>query len=1072
MKAIEVTLRNPYLVVVLVLATAVVGIRSMMDIPADLLPQFDTPAVQIVTFYPGMPPEVMEKDIMSRIERWTGQSVGISHQEGKSMLGVSIVKDFFREDISFEMAISQVTSFAMSDLFYLPPGTIPPMIMPFDPTASVPLCLVSVSSPTMTEQELYDVAYYELRNRLQSIQGVIAPAVYGGVLRRILAYVDPIKLAAHGLSPMDIVRTLGEQSVFIPTGNAKIGDIDYQIISNAMTKTVEEMNDLPIFTEGDAVVFLRDVAKIEDSHQIQSNKVRINGSTMAYIPIYRQPGANTLAIVDSIKSKLARINIRLRQMDPKAGDLVLSVVMDQSGTVRASIKWLQVSAALGALIAGLIVLLFLRSLRLTFIVVLAIPLSILAALIGLFYTGDTINSMTLGGLALAIGILVDQSIVVVDNIVRHHKMGKSAMQAALEGTQEVSLPILVSTVTFVIVFFPVVFLSGVPRFLFQPLAITVTFAVIASYLIAIMVIPAFAAKLLKSSPVKENAANGSDGRAIVPTWFDSLFQTVISMRFPVVLGSIGLLIVTGLVVTTMGTELFPPVDSKQFTILVRLSSGTRIEKTERIVAAIEKSIIDEMGEPDSDPEDEKYPDSNLRILISNIGVLMDWPAAYTPNNGPMDAFILVQTKGKSGKPNTFEIVDALRERLNREFPTVDFAFDTGGMMTAALNFGLPSPIQIQIRGSNLEKAQEIASHIREIAVAVPGTTDVRIAQRNDYPQIGIEVDRVKAAQLGITQEEVIKNVVTALNSSIGFNPAFWIAPNFNHYFIGAQYREEDIDSLETLRDIPITGAKSKQPVPLRNVAEFYRTTGPAVINHHNITRVTDIFANVASGYDAGSVAAEIEARLQASTYLGAIQLQDERGTFYDLTGDLEGYSFKLKGETETMRNAFYQFGTGLGIAVILIYLAMVAQLRSFSVPFIIVLSIPLGFIGVIAALKITGTNLNIPAFMGIIMMAGIVVEYSIILLEFANQRVRDGLSVTDAIREATWIRLRPILMTSLTTWLALIPMAIGAAGGEANAPLARAVIGGVLAATVLSLIVIPCMYVMVKRVPKSAEAVV
>ncbi|MCH7996006.1 MAG: efflux RND transporter permease subunit, partial [Planctomycetes bacterium] len=407
MKAIEVTLRNPYLVVVLVLATAVVGIRSMMDIPVDLLPQFDTPAVQIVTFYPGMPPEVMEKDIMSRIERWTGQSVGISHQEGKAMLGVSIVKDFFREDISFEMAISQVTSFAMSDLFYLPPGTIPPMIMPFDPTAAVPLCLVSVSSPTMTEQELYDVAYYELRNRLQSIQGVIAPAVYGGVLRRILAYVDPIKLAAHGLSPMDIVRTLGEQSVFIPTGNAKIGDIDYQIISNAMTKTVEEMNDLPIFTEGDAVVFLRDVAKIEDSHQIQSNKVRINGSTMAYIPIYRQPGANTLAIVDSIKSKLARINIRLRQMDPKAGDLVLSVVMDQSGTVRASIKWLQVSAALGALIAGLIVLLFLRSLRLTFIVVLAIPLSILAALIGLFYTGDTINSMTLGGLALAIGILVD-----------------------------------------------------------------------------------------------------------------------------------------------------------------------------------------------------------------------------------------------------------------------------------------------------------------------------------------------------------------------------------------------------------------------------------------------------------------------------------------------------------------------------------------------------------------------------------------------------------------------------------------------------------------------------------------
>ena len=606
------------------------------------------------------------------------------------MLGVSIVKDFFREDISFDTAMSQVTSFAMSDMFYLPPGTIPPMIMPFDPTASVPLCLVSVSSPTMTEKELYDVAYYELRNRLQAIQGVIAPAVYGGVLRRILAYIDPMKLAAYGLSPMDVVKTLGEQSVFIPTGNAKIGDIDYQIISNAMTKTVEEMNDLPILTKGDAVVFLRDVARIKDSHQIQSNKVRINGSTMAYIPIYRQPGANTLAIVDSIKSKLARINIRLRQMDPKAGDLVLGVVMDQSGTVRASIKWLQVSAALGAVLAGFIVLLFLRSLRLTFIVFLSIPLSILAALIGLFYTGDTINSMTLGGLALAIGILVDQSIVVIDNIVRHHKMGKPAMQAALEGTKEVSLPILVSTVTFVIVFFPVVFLTGVPRFLFQPLAITVTFAVVASYLIAIMVIPSFSAKLLKPLPPKVNGVESSDVGAIVPTWFESLFQAVIRLRVVVVLASLGLLIVTGLVVMTMGTELFPEVDSKQFSIYVRTPSGTRIEKTERIVAAIEKSIIDEMGEADSDPTDEKYPDSNLRILISNIGVLMDWPAAYTPNNGPMDAFMLVQTKGKSGKPNTFEIVDALRERLNREFHMVDFAFDTGGMMTAALNFGLPS----------------------------------------------------------------------------------------------------------------------------------------------------------------------------------------------------------------------------------------------------------------------------------------------------------------------------------------------------------------------------------------------
>ncbi|MFQ5495327.1 MAG: efflux RND transporter permease subunit, partial [Phycisphaerae bacterium] len=820
--------------------------------------------------------------------------------------------------------------------------------------------------------------------------------------------------------------------------------------------------------------FMRDVAEVKDSHQIQSNKVRINGKTMAYIPIYRQPGANTLEIVDSIKSKLDRIGARLRQTNPDAGDLVLGVVMDQSATVRASVKWLQVSAALGAVLAGIVVLVFLRSLRLTFIVFLAIPMSILAALIGLFYTGDTINSMTLGGLALAIGILVDQSIVVLDNIVRHVGMGKTTMQAALDGTNEVALPVLVSTVTFVIVFFPVVFLTGIPRFLFEPLAITVTLAVVASYLIAMLVIPAFSAKLLRSSGSTGGTGDADASKGAAPPWFNGWFSRLIAARYLVLLGSLALLVGAGLTITTMGQELFPPVDSRQFTIYVRLPSGTRIEETERVVAAMEKTIMDQIGRPDPDPDDEKDAASNLRILISNIGVLMDWPAAYTPNNGPMDAFILVQTKGKKDKPDTVAIVDALRERLHREFPTVDVAFDTGGMMTAALNFGLPSPIQVQVKGFNLGKAQQIAAHIKQTIESVPGTTDVRIAQRIDYPQIGIEVDRVKAAQLGLVQEDVIKNVVTALNSSIGFNPAFWIASNFNHYFIGAQYAERNITSMETLRDIPITGTHSQQPIPLRNVADFYRTTGPAVVNHHNITRVTDVFANVATGFDAGSVATEIERRPQTSEVLSPTADETERGREYDLGGDYakQGFTFKIKGETETMRNAFDQFGKGLIVAAMLVYLAMVAQLRSFSIPFIIILSVPLGFVGVVAALKITGTNLNIPAFMGIIMVTGIVVEYSIILLEFANSRVRDGLTVRQAIQEATWIRLRPIMMTSLTTWLALIPMAIGAAGGEANAPLARTVIGGVLAATVLSIVVVPCLYVMIKKDPaKAAQAV-
>ncbi len=1075
MKAIDVGLKNPYLVVVVVLAVVVVGITAVTRIPADLLPIFKTPAVQIVTFYPGMPPEVMERDIMSRLERWTGQSVGIERQEGKAMLGVSVVKDFFREDISFDTAMSQVTSYAMSDLYYLPPGTVPPMVMPFDPTASVPLCLVSISSPTMSEKELYDVAYFELRNRLQSIQGVIAPAVYGGVLRRILAYVDRHELEARNLSPMDVVQALKGQNVLVPTGDAKFGDINYQIVSNAMEEHVERLNDVPIKTDDQAVVFMRDLGEVKDSHQIQSNTVRINGRRQVYIPIYRQPGANTIAIVDGIKSQLSTILSRLREMDPKSKDLALEVVMDQSTYVRSSINGLQVAAGLGALLAGIVVLVFLRSLRSTFVIVLAIPLAILATFIGLFYTGDTINSMTLGGIALAIGVLVDQSIVVLDNINRHMRLGKSGMEAALDGTREVALPVLVSTVTFIVVFFPVVFLTGIPRFLFQPLAVTVMFAVIASYIVAIFVIPAFCAKFLRVKAASLSTEGGEES-VTIPIWFRSVFDRILSLRFGVIACSLVLLAVAGLLLSRSGSELFPQVDSNQFTIYARLPSGTRIEHTESRIEQIERVLMEEMGQPDPEyPRVEQQPDSNMRILISNIGVLMDWPAAYTPNTGPMDAFVLVQLKGKDGMPNTFEYVARLREKLNDQFPDVEFAFDTGGMMTAALNFGQPSPINVRVQGSNLFTAEEIARHVNRIAAGVPGAVDVRIAHRMDYPQVDIQVDRVKAAQLGVSQEDVVKNVVTTVNSSINFAPAFWIDErNGNHYFFGAQYAEEDIKSIETLRDIPITGKGSVRPVSLRNIAEFNRKTGPAVVNHINITRTIDVFANIEQGYDVGTIAAEIEKRLAAAPELAAVRKQTPRGVTYEVGGSYagKGYAISMAGEVETMRSSFKQFAGGLLIAVILVYLTMVAQLRTFGVPFIILLTVPLGFIGVGFTLYLTRTNLSIPVAMGVVMMTGIVVEYSIILLEFAEQLVRQGKTVRQAITEATWIRLRPILMASLTTWLALIPMAIGGAGGEANAPLARTIIGGVLAATALTLVVVPCLYVMVKRQPRHEPVVV
>ncbi len=1113
---IRLSLRNPHLVLVCALIAIVLGLASYSRLPADLLPIFDTPAVQIVTFYPGMSPEVMERDIMSRLERWTGQSVGIEHQQAKAMLGVSVVKDFFREDISLDTAMAQVTSYAVSDMFYLPPGTIPPMIMPFDPTAALPLCLVSVSSPTMSEKELYDVAYYELRNRLQSISGVIAPAVYGGKLRRILAYIDPKKLDAHGLAPLDVVKMLHTQNVFIPAGDIKIGNFDYQIFTNSMPEKIGEINDFPVKVEGDKVVYMRDVGRVKDSSQIQSNIVRINGRRQVYIPIYRQPGANTIKIVESIQGKLTNILQRLRDMDERAGDLALEVVLDQSVYVRNSVDGLKFAGLLGALLAGLVVAFFLRSLRTTFIVVIAIPIAVFAAIVGLYYTGQSLNAMTLGGLALAIGILVDQSIVVIENIVRHLGMGKTPEQAAVDGASEVAMPVLVSTITFIVVFYPVVFLSGTAKFLFTPLALSATFAIVASYLVAITLLPAYCARFLKQLPttkarkrkdtVDYDAPDHAKGRKPMPagvpgplerrptremlasdapmvgamttreesqiarlapeSTYTRTLRKLIAGRWLVVLGSIAAFVAAGFVALTIGQELFPRVDASQFRIQLRLQSGTRIEQTERVVKDVEAMILDYLGTADPEyPKVEKHPNSDLRLLISNLGVLMDWPAAYTTNNGPMDAFMLVQLKGKDGSPSTFEHVEILRDRLHARFPDVEFSFDTGGMLSAALNFGEPAPIHVQIVGSKLEKSHELAKKVQREIAKVDGTNDVVIKQRIDYPTLQVEIDRVKAAQLGLTADGIVKALVTATNSSINFKPAFWLSPkNGNHYFIGAQYAEKNMVNIDTLLDVGVVSPRTKKPVRVRNIATIKRGVGPAVINHHNITRVVDVYANVRPSRDIGSVMAAIEERLQEASAL--MLVPREGADEFEVNGPGykgRGYSVRVMGEVKSMRDAFSQFSSGLGLAVILVFLVMVAQFRSFVDPLIVLVAVPLGFVGVILLLFATGTWLSIQSGMGIIMVVGIVVEYSIVLVDFANHRLADGLSPIDAVVDAARIRLRPILMTSLTTLLALVPMALGFGGGEANVPLARAIIGGVLGAMVLTLLVVPCVYAIVKR---------
>lgn len=1034
---VDASLKNPHAVIVLALGILVVGVTTLGRLPTDILPTFRTPAVQILTFYPGMPAEVMEKDITTRLERWTGQSNGISRQESKSMVGVSVVKNFFREDIDSNTAMSQVTSLAMSDLYYLPPGTIPPMVMPFDPTASIPLALISVSSPTFDETKLYDVAYFELRNRLQSITGVIAPAVYGGKLRRILAYVDPVKAQARGFSPVDVIESIRRSNVMIPTGNAKFGALDYQINANGMTATVPELNDLPLRIGNGAPTFIRDVASVEDSSQIQSNIVRINGKRQVYIPIYRQPGANTIAVVEGIKAELAPILARVKGIN-------LDVVMDQSFYVREAIRNLGEEALLGALLAALLVFVFLGSHRPMLIVLLGMPLACLGSSIGLYFTGETLNAMTLGGLALVIGLLIDESIVVLENTSRHLSLGKSPMEAARDGAAEVTRPLTIVTITICVIFFPLVFVEGIGKFLFTPLAKSVVFAIVTSRILATTLVPVCAAAFLR--PSAHGSPGGGSGGSDEGGWFEpvrgryrSLLAQALAWRWPV-LGATTVLFLFSLhLFTRMGTELFPQTDAGQFMVKVRGQTGLRIERSEALVAEVERVIS------------ETIPEAERKIVISNIGVLLDWPAAYTPNSGPQDAFVLVQLTGKGGR-STLDYVDELRSKLPVLFPGTEFDFDAGGMMSAALNGGLQSPINVQVEGNKLETAMEIARRVRDFAASVPGAVDARIQQRLDAPEIRVDVDRIKAAEIGLSQEKIVKNVVTALNGSLNFAPSFWVDhANGNHYFIGAQYRESRIESFDTVLDIPMTDLGQSVPVPLRNVATLSRGTAPSEIGHHNITRTTDVYVNV-RGRDVGSVASDIEGFIE--------RIRDDRSIVP------EGYHIRMRGEVEVMRASFRSMGFGFVLAVTLVYLVMVLQFRSFIDPFIVMFAVPLGLIGVALMLTVTGTHMSIQAAMGIIMMVGIVVSFSVLLVDFANSILAEarlaGVAKTprDAILAAAAVRLRPILMTGIAAILGLTPMAIA---GGANIPLARAVVGGLLAAVVLVLFVVPILYVLLKR---------
>lgn len=1048
MGLVKFALNNRHAVSVIAIAIVVLGLVAIWIIPVDILPIFRAPAVQVMTFYSGMPAGVVEKNITNRLERWTGQANGTVLQESKSMVGVSIIRNYFGDTTDPNSALTQVNSLALSNLRYLPPGTLPSIVLPFDPSATMPTCILSVSSEKHGEGELQDIGRYELRNVIQSVPGAVAPAVFGGKVRAIMAYVDRDKIEARNLSPVEVVDAISDSNIMLPTGGARIGDIDYQIDSDSMYESPEAMGYVPLKLASGNSTFLRDVGSVEDASRIQTGTVRINGRRQVYVPVYRQQGASTLSVVDGVKASLPKMAERVPEgVKPE-------VVMDQSVYVRGAIESLLHEGVLGAGLASLMILIFLGSFRTTVIAVTCIPLSILGAIACLLASGNTINAMTLGGLALAIGPLVDNAIVVLENTHRHLSMRdvkKSATQGALDGAGEVALPVLVATCTTIIVLVPIAFTPGMGKFLFRPLALSVTFAMLASYGLSLTLVPAWCASWLKPHDdhgdhhkktfIEKLHAPVERFLNLLVQIYGRMLNFVLRHRLPVFLVSVVLFAASLTLGPKLGQELFPEVDAGQLVITVRGTTGTRLEVHEKTVIEVEEAIKNVI------------PKSDLSMIISELGLVPDWSAAYTPNTGPQDAVLKVQLTEQRTKTAQQYAVE-LRQALNTQFPGVEFAFNTGGLVSAALNYGALSPINIQIAGKKTTEARKLARQVLQAAREVPGAADVRIMQRFDYPQLFIEVDRSKAADLGLSQQDVIRNVVTCLNSSIQFSRNFWIDPvSGNQYWVGVQYREEAVDSIDDLMNIPIRSKNADRTVLLRNVAKLHRTSAPAEIVHTNYSPVIEVMANVA-GRDAGSVASEIEAKIKQLEIPAGIQT-------------------RTTGEVQQMRLAFGSMGFGLIMATMLIYLIMVALFRSYLDPFIILAVVPLGLTGVLVTLYFTDTRLNVQSSMGVIFMVGIVVANSVLLVDFANRLLQSGMTVREAIVTAGALRLRPILMTFLATFISLIPMAVGMGkGSEANVPLGRAVLGGLLAGTILTLFVVPILYSWLRRPSTVAREVV
>jgi len=1024
------SLRNPHSIIVGALIIALLGATAFVRMPVDVFPSLHIPVVVVATFYPGMPPLDMEADITTRFERFFTLGSDIEHIESRSLPGVSVIKVFFHPGVNLDAAAAQLGGLAMADLRHLPPGTLPPLVLKSG-ASSLPVTLVTVSGKGFSQTQLHDQAQYNVRNWLATVSGTSVPPPFGGKYRQIMVYLNQAALQSRGLTLMDVVKSLNESNLIIPAGDAKIGSTDYFVYSNSMIPKPENINDVPVkVADGARPVFVGDIGHAEDAAQIQQNIVRINGQRSVYIPVLKQSGSNTISIVDGIEQLLPNIT-----GIPKA--MKLESIFSQATYVRNAVDALEHEAVLGSVLASVMILIFLGSFRSTLAIFLSIPLSILAAAFGLLMTGGTINIMTLGGFALAIGRLVDDSTVVLENINRHLADGEEPHVAAQRGAEEVALPVLASTITTIIVFFPVMFLFGVAKYLFSALALTVVLAMLASYVVAMTVIPIYCARFLtaESARAEEHGGAGLLGAFLrryerFAARYERILNGALDHKLPVI-GAVALLFIASIFIfPLLGTELFPTTDSGQFIINYRAPVGTRIELTEALTARMEDVVR------------RVIPANELSTIVSNIGLAPGFSAIFSSNAASDSGFMMVALKPDHVQ-STFVYMRRLKQALRAQVPEVQTFFSSGSIVDSVLNFGLLAPIDVQLSGPSYAELYTTARQAQSIVKALPAVANTFIPEESDYPTLSVNVDRIKAARLGLNQRDVVTNLITALTSNAMIAPSIWIEPKTgNDYFLTAQYYENEINSLETLKNIPVStpmSGRADNAVLLRNVASISTERHPAEADHYNIQRVVDVLVAPRTD-DLGGTQEAVQRALKRLTLPADIKIT-------------------LRGSVAAMQASFSSFGFGLGMAVVLLYLVMVAQFRSFLDPFLIMFAVPMGLIGVIWTLYLTSTTLNIESFMGIIVMVGIVVSNSILLVDFANQRRREGQPLRRAVLESARIRMRPILMTALATVVGLLPLALKlGAGSEASAPLARAAAGGLAVSTIFTLILVPAIY--------------